>query len=342
MADLLISIIVPVYRVEPYIRQCMDSLIGQTYKNIEIICVDDGSPDNSGAILDEYAAKDDRVRPLHQENRGVAQARNAGIEASRGDYIMFVDGDDWVDRDCCQKSVEKARQDLSDVVIWGYVREFDQKSLPKLPFDNACSNDCAILCRQMFGPLNAELRAPENADSLATVWGKLYKASIIKDNAIVFCDLDRIGTYEDGVFNIGYFNKAQKASYIKECLYHYRKNSGMTAQYRPTLAAKWNNLFSDMAQLIKDHQLGAEYINALNNRISLSIIGLGLNATSLPPRPAIKNIRQILNSERYRKAVRSLPLKYFPLHWWVFFACCKLRLSLAVYILLKCMNKMRG
>lgn len=338
----LISVIVPIYKVEPYLSRCLESIINQTYKNIEIICIDDGSPDNSGFILDQYAANDNRVRSLHQTNRGVAQARNTGINISHGEYLMFVDGDDWIACDCCQKSIETATRESADVVIWGYIREFGQKSLPKLPFNDSSPVDCSTLCRQMFGPVNAELRTPENADSLATVWGKLYKTSIIKNNSITFCDLDRIGTYEDGLFNIGYFANAKKASYIPQCLYHYRKNSGMTSQYRPKLNKQWDNLFGDMEQLIRDNNFGTEYTAALSNRIALSIIGLGLNTISLPLHLSIKNIGQILNDNRYREAVRSLPLKYFPFHWWLFFACCKLHLTLPVYFLLKCMNKMRG
>jgi len=95
--QLKISVIVPVYKVEPYLRKCLDSIVGQTYSNLEIILVDDGSPDNCGAICDEYAAKDDRVIVLHQENAGVSAARNAGLNVSTGDYISFVDSDDWIE-----------------------------------------------------------------------------------------------------------------------------------------------------------------------------------------------------------------------------------------------------
>ena len=92
-----VSIIVPVYNVEPYLRQCMDSLVNQTYQNIEIICVDDGSTDASGAILEEYAAEDCRIRLVHQSNSGLSAARNAGFLLATGSYIMYVDSDDWID-----------------------------------------------------------------------------------------------------------------------------------------------------------------------------------------------------------------------------------------------------
>ena len=93
----MVSVIVPVYKVEPFLRRCVDSLLSQTYQNLEIILVDDGSPDRCGQICDEYAAQDARVKVIHKENGGVSSARNAGIEAAAGEYVTFVDSDDWVE-----------------------------------------------------------------------------------------------------------------------------------------------------------------------------------------------------------------------------------------------------
>ena len=97
-----VSIIVPVYNVAPYLRQCMDSIINQTYRNIEIICVDDGSTDESGEILDEYAKSDNRISEAHTNNSGVASARNTGLSLASGEYLLFVDGVDWIDTATCQ------------------------------------------------------------------------------------------------------------------------------------------------------------------------------------------------------------------------------------------------
>ena len=93
----LISVIVPVYNVEPYLRKCVDSILAQSYSNLEVILVDDGSPDGCGAICDEYAAKDARVRVIHKPNGGISDARNAGLDIMTGDYVTFVDSDDWID-----------------------------------------------------------------------------------------------------------------------------------------------------------------------------------------------------------------------------------------------------
>ncbi|OUQ56652.1 hypothetical protein B5E58_10530, partial [Tyzzerella sp. An114] len=97
MENKKISVIVPIYNVEKYLNRCVDSIINQTYKNLEIILVDDGSPDNCGKICDEYAKKDNRIKVVHKENGGVSSARNVGLNIATGDYIGFVDGDDWID-----------------------------------------------------------------------------------------------------------------------------------------------------------------------------------------------------------------------------------------------------
>ena len=96
MKEPKISVVVPVYKVEPYLRKCLDSIVNQTYRNLEIILVDDGSPDNCGAICDEYAAGDSRIRVIHQENGGVSSARNAGLSAVTGEWVGWVDSDDWL------------------------------------------------------------------------------------------------------------------------------------------------------------------------------------------------------------------------------------------------------
>ena len=339
-----VSIIVPVYNVASYIRQCIDSLVNQTYENIEIICIDDGSTDESGEILDEYAKTDSRIKLLHTSNSGVSSARNTGLSLASSEYLLFVDGDDWIDTATCQKAISIISAESADVVMWPYVREFSDYSSPKEIFKGQKvfnEAECRKLQRRMIGLLNEELAHPENADALSTVWGKLYRREIIERNHIRFENLSRIGTYEDGLFNLYYFAHAKNAVYIPDYLSHYRKSTGMTSKYRSRLASQWDNLFSDMRAYIAQNGNDYDFNQALNNRISLSIIGLGLNALALPNREALAEIRSILSDCEYRAAIKTLPMRYFPPHWWVFFACCKLNFSFGVYLLLKCMERMK-
>lgn len=114
-----ISVIVPVYKVEPYLRKCLDSIVGQTYQNLEIILVDDGSPDGCGPICDEYAARDGRIKVIHKKNGGVSSARNAGLDAAAGDWIAWVDPDDWIEKDMFQYLWEGALRRRADAAVCG-------------------------------------------------------------------------------------------------------------------------------------------------------------------------------------------------------------------------------
>lgn len=340
-----VSIIIPVYNVAPYLRQCLDSAVNQTYRNIEIICVDDGSTDGSSEILDEYAAADDRVCVIHQENGGLSAARNAGFSFATGKYVMYLDSDDWIDIETCQKAISNILSKPVDLVMWSYIREFSDRSVPKKIFQNQKffdEEECRNLQRHMIGLFGSELAHPENADALSTVWGKLYRREIIDQNNIRFAELSRIGTYEDGLFNFCYIAYAKSAVYIPDYMNHYRKNTGMTSKYRSKLVLQWKNLFSDMRGYIEKGGYGSDFEQALNNRISLSIIGLGLNALALPNRKALAEIRNILADKEYRTAVKTLPMRYFPPHWWAFFACCKLDFAIGVFLLLKCMERIKG
>jgi glycosyltransferase involved in cell wall biosynthesis len=114
----LISIIIPVYKVEKYLEQCMNSVFNQTYRNIEIILIDDGSPDRCGLMCDEYAVKDSRVKVVHKTNGGVSAARNKGLEEADGDWILFVDSDDWVESDVCEVALKTAMENNADIVMF--------------------------------------------------------------------------------------------------------------------------------------------------------------------------------------------------------------------------------
>ena len=131
MSSTKVSIIVPVYNVEKYLHKCINSLITQTYRNLEIILIDDGSTDASGQICDEYALIDDRIIVLHQKNAGAAAARNAGIMRATAEYVHFMDADDWLDVNTFEIVAEKILQSKVDIVKFNYIREYEGLSLPK-------------------------------------------------------------------------------------------------------------------------------------------------------------------------------------------------------------------
>ena len=133
MDEKLVSVIIPAYNIEDYIGRCLDSIISQTYKNLEIIVVDDGSRDHTGEILDNYAKKDRRIKVIHKENGGVSSARNKGIEAAEGDYIGFIDGDDLIESEMYKTLVDLLEEENADIAHCGYQMVFpdriDRKSV---------------------------------------------------------------------------------------------------------------------------------------------------------------------------------------------------------------------
>lgn len=342
MPDSKITIIIPVYKVEKYIHQCIDSVIDQSYKNLEIILVDDGSPDKCPEICDDYAKKDKRIKVIHQENQGLSSARNTGIKASTGDYINFIDSDDWIEREAFQIALDTRNRWDADLVMWPYIREYENRSLKKeiFPQDLIVYEEEDLkkkLHRRILGLLGEELARPEDADAIVTVSNKLYKAEIIKKHKIEFVDTEIIGT-EDALFNLYVFGKLKRAVYTKDYLYHYRKDNlnSLTRQYKGQLKEQWDNLFDLMEEYIQENKLDRDYTQALDNRISMSIIGLGLKEVESKHsrRIQIKEIKKILTAPRYRKACKTLELRYFPLHWKIFFLLAKKNFAPGVYLML--------
>lgn len=343
----LISVIIPVYNAETYLVQCIKSVINQTYRNLEIICIDDGSSDKSGEILDSYAQIDERIQVIHKENQGVSSARNDALQLSHGSYVMFVDADDWIDIDTCKQAISVMINHDADVVMWSYISEhLTSKSRKEIFATDIIFDREEVLCklhRRYIGILNEELAYPEQADSLCTVWGKLYRRNIIKEKGIVFTDLDTIGTYEDGLFNMEFFFYVNRVVYLNQCLYHYRRQNqtSITSDYREKLFNQWKNLFHIMKDYIRRYNLPRQYEEALNNRIALSTLGLGLNIVNsgLGCRKKIRLLKEILFDVEYREAYRKLDFQYLPLHWKLFYGSAAHRFTLGVYILLVIIRK---
>lgn len=340
-----VSIIIPVYNVEKYLPKCLDSVLGQTYADLEIICVDDGTPDRSAAVILSYAEKDGRIKLISQKNQGLSGARNTGIKSATGEYIVFLDGDDWLDPKTVETAVSTAEKNNADVVMWSYVREFSDRSDEKKIFESDKIFDesgCRELHRRMAGLYGDETADPSNADSLVTAWGKLYRADIIKENGLEFVDTKLIGT-EDALFNLQCFGFVRSAAFINRPFNHYRKDNdiSLTRSYKSRLFSQWNELYDRMESYIKENNLSEDFSAALNNRICFSMIGLGLTEMLNPDghTARIKNIRKFLSTPRYKNAYKKLDMRYLPAHWRLFFTLCKRKMAVLVYILLIAMKK---
>ena len=338
-----ISIIIPAYNTEKYLMRCISSIQNQTYLDLEIILIDDGSSDNTGRICCENIAVDSRVIQIHMNQSGVSSARNTGLQVATGDFLLFVDSDDWIDLNALEVFIaEFKKMPKLDLLLFAYVKEFKENSYPKHTFDTELHITSAdkfksIIYRRLFGLTNDELNYPERLEYLTTCWGKVYRLESIKNCR--FIDIEQIGSCEDGLFNIDALDSCQSAVYLDKTLYHYRYTVGsLTLKYRAKLREQWQSLFEIMQKKINNTNLPADFQEALNNRIALSVLGIGMNEMDNPEGSFFQFVgylnRYICSSE-YRGAIKSMKLKKLPLPWKVLMMCCKCRFGLGIALNLK-------
>lgn len=345
--DSLISIIVPVYNTENYLEKCLYSLVNQTYKNIEIIIIDDGSPDNSMNIIQKFVLADNRVKVISQKNQGLSGARNTGMNNANGDYIMFIDSDDWIEIDTCEKAINASEKYNADVVFWSYIKEFSDLQKDNYLFDKTeiiwSEKNINQLSRRMVGLVGDELANPQSIDNLVTAWGKLYKKSVIGD--VRFTDTKIIGT-EDALFNIEVFLGINSAVYIPDLLSHYRKDneSSLTHNYKKKLVSRWKEMYSRIKFLLDRNDMSREYYDALKNRICFGLIGLGISLAEdkkMSFKEKKKEIYNILSMKHYQIALKDLDFSYLPIQWKVFFKLAKNNNALLLLWLLEIMDYLR-
>lgn len=263
----LLSVIVPVYNVEQYLHQCVDSIIGQTYKNLEIILVNDGSTDGSGAICDDYAAKDSRVRVIHKENGGQSSARNLGISISNGDYTTFVDSDDWLELDMYQVLIKQLLDTSADVITFQYVDEFEDKPTflqeKDAPLEVITrSNSLYAYSRYRFLPM------------MPTYIYRDLKAEGLK------CEEGKI--HEDEVFLLEYFASSPKTIAISQSIYyHYRRGRVGSTTFTPTARSVMNlsEGFLSLLQRLEQRNLESS-VRALVNYIVISRLEYQYNVST--------------------------------------------------------------
>lgn len=214
-----ISVIIPIYKVEEYLEQCIYSIVSQTYSNLEIILVDDGSPDKCAQICDMWARRDCRIRVIHKKNGGLSDARNSGILVASGDYIAFVDGDDWIASDMYEHLIYVLRNEQSDIVACGYDMVWDEQYRTSLTHLGKYEN---------YNTVEGLRELIHNHKIQQVVWNKLYKASIVKSHLFEFgkCHEDEFWSYQ-------VYADAKKTTVLEYIGYHYRQrsNSIMGAKY---------------------------------------------------------------------------------------------------------------
>ena len=222
-----VSIIVPVYNVEQYLPRCVDSLINQTYQNIEIILVDDGSPDNCGKICDEYAKQDQRVKVIHKPNGGLSDARNVGIENSQGDYLMFIDSDDWIELNTCEILYNASINYEADVIVFEMKLVFDDGKIMKRHRGIISHTPSHLECMQSL------IYHIFDGGIFNNACNKMFHKALF--NGVSF-PIGRCAEDQGTVYKV--LHKAKKIYVVDELLYNYYQRSGSISfvDFSPKLA----------------------------------------------------------------------------------------------------------
>lgn len=291
----LISVIVPVYNVgEKLINRCIESIIGQTYKNLEIILVDDGSTDNSGEVCDQWKNKDSKIKVIHQVNGGLSAARNTGTKNATGVYIVYVDSDDWIEGRMIECMYNALIDTKSDMSICGITMTDEIKSDPFTWFENDC-----VLTRD-----EAYKKLIENKKITSHAWNKLYKQEIIKQVPFPEGKL-----YEDIRMMHEVFRRCMQVAVVKEHLYnYYRRPDSISALPKLHNKIEFSAAFADRYKYV--NEFTPEYsdlvLSQIASSISLSLVQCSFYKEDIKQhRRELDEIKRFLNRKDVKQAIKN-------------------------------------
>ena len=281
--DELISVIVPIYRVEKYLHRCINSIIKQTYKNLEIILVDDGSPDNSGSICDEYAVKDSRIKVIHKNNEGLGFARNAGLDCATGKYITFIDGDDYIGSKHIEKMYRSIKNTGTDTCLGGYTKVYREKEVKHY---NVCAGK--VYRNNVIQQILPRMCGADNKGSdyiEMSVCMVLFSNEIIQNNNLRFVS-EREFISEDLVFDFEYYPLSDGVCVIDSIDYYYCDNDGsLTTRYRHDRFQNQIKLYRYLIE--KSQNLGL--VSLCKPRLQNTVIAIARYSVKLEYKFANKN-----------------------------------------------------
>lgn len=293
-----ISIIVPIYNVEKYFKRCVESLLNQTLQDIEIILVDDESPDNCPMICEEYAAIDSRIKVIHKENGGLGYARNSGLEIATGEYVAFVDSDDYVDVTMYEKLYSTAKKYSLDTVYCGFnnldnnLKVHSESEVSKLTIFDSKEKIQGVLLDMIACEPSSRIERKYRM----SVWHSLYSRELINNKKIRFCS-EREFISEDIIFDIHYLTSASKIAFIPDSLYYYCYNdNSLTTLFREDRLKKHIILYKE---LIRQFDLLNYKKSVFKQRVDRFFIGYvrtnirGISSANIPFNEKKKLINEI-------------------------------------------------
>ena len=304
-----VSVIIPVYNVEKYLKKCLDSIFNQTLKDIEVICIDDGSNDSSLEILNEYQIKDKRLKVISQKNEGAAVSRNKGMDLAKGEYISFVDSDDWLELNALEKLYDNAKSNDSDLVLFNSIEIHQDSTKDRiyLPLDES------IDYNNFTFDYNYNKRLVLN--KMFVIWSKFYKTSFLKENNIRFHNYE---IFNDLQFHVETMIFAKKISYLPEILYNYNKLNVNSIQTKKTAYNKRLvifEIFNEIRLFLMDLNLWEEFkIDFYEFYIKESKVNLDKTSKEFKDEFYTKMRLEFLNMRLDQDILSQIPLKWYRLY----------------------------
>lgn len=333
-----VSVIVPIYNVEKYLDRCMESLLNQTLKDIEIIMVDDGSPDNCPKMCDEYAKKDRRVKVVHKKNAGLGLARNSGLDIATGEYVAFVDSDDYVDLGMYEKLYEAAEKNDTEAVFCGFKKEFSPNRFIEC---KECETYTEYSRGEMNGLVLDFIAAPPHCKSEyihdMSVWHSIYKRSVIEDNKIRFVS-ERDYASEDIPFQIDFLKCCHKVGFIPDIFYVYCYNGGsLTKSFNPEKFKKIQALYN----LLKERTMKLDKDSLRAKRLFIGYVRAMIRlivSLDIPKAQKEEYINTIITANIWVEIKTVYKANFLPLHQRIMTLLIYSRKSKSVYAYAKVMN----
>lgn len=315
----LVSVIIPIYNKEIYLEKCLNSLKNQTYKNIEVLMIDDGSSDNSKDICNKYKEKDNRFNYFYQPNSGVSMARNLGLELSKGQWIMFVDPDDYVE-DSLIETLFNEIDDVTDIVSCCCMANLDGNLIlneffeaDTIFFYNNKAHIVELIMQLMDEQYNAKSK---RFTAIGVPWAKLYRKQMIIDNDLKFDkDLKRM---QDNVFNMYAFDKARKFKYINQPLYIYSCDNilRINKKYDPDTLKYFNKIVQMRKEyllkndLMKNHEVKQAFCIEAYKLLTMMICKYFLHPMNKENFiQQFKSLKKYINQKGYKNMLESIDIK---------------------------------
>lgn len=330
----LISIVVPAYNVSDFLDRCIESLVNQTYLNLEIIIVDDGSKDSTSSLCDIWEKKDSRIRVIHKKNQGLGLARNTGLQYCKGKYISFVDSDDFVDKNMYETMVNILEKKDADTC---YCSHNIYSNVEKKIIETAMIEEGIYAGKEiLLDIIGAEPDFPKDCVRQMSVWACLFSNEIIQDYKLQFLS-ERDYICEDLTFDIQYLPKSKKVVVIGDAFYNYCINeNSLTHKYYSNRLEKEKYLYKFMIRKLEDIYANKEY-ELRYNRLFLgrvrNCILQEVKDSHLSVKEVRKNIKKISSDELVRKIVCKYPINECILKQKIFNYALKLKWINIIYIL---------